>query len=68
MEINRYFNSTSNILLLLFISKPHLVQDHSTRLANHTHAITHMCKNGGYYYFTCFYPVVIHNSISVSEY
>ena len=68
MEINKYFNSTLSILLLLCISKSHLVQGLSTRLANHTRAWTHACKNGGYHYFMCLYQVVISNSISVSQY
>ena len=66
--ISRYFNSTLSVLLLLCISKLHLVQGLNTRLANHLCAWTHTCKNGGYRYFTCLYPVVISNSISVSKY
>ena len=51
------------------ISKPHLVQAGlSVRVANRTHAWTHMNKNGGYHYFNHLYPVIISNSISVSEY
>ena len=65
MAISRYFNSTSSVLLLLCISKP---QGLSTTLANHMHAWTHTCKNGGYRYFTCLYLVVISNSISVLVY
>ena len=62
IRIGRYFNSTLSILLLFRISKPKLVQGLSKRLTNHT------CKNGGYRYFMPLYPVVISNSISVSEY
>ena len=68
MGISRYFNSTLSILLLLRISKPKLVQGLSKRLTNQMHAWTHMCKDGGYHYFTPLYPVVISNSISVSGY
>ena len=69
MAISRYFNSTSSVLLLLHISKPHLVQGLSMRLANpHVHGHRHTCKNGGYHYFMHLYPVVISNSISVSQY
>ena len=56
-------------VFLLCISKPHLVQASlSTRVANHTHAWTHTCKNGGYCYFKLLCLVVISNSNSVSEY
>ena len=65
MGISRYCNSASSVLLLL---KPHLVQGLSTRLANHTRAWTLTYKDGSYHYFTCLYPVVISNSISVLEY
>ena len=65
MGISRYFNSTSSVLLLLCIGKPDLVKGPSTRLANHTHALIHTCKNGGYRYFTCLYPQVISNSVSL---
>ena len=58
MGISRYFNSTSSVLLLFRISKPHLVQGRSTRLANHMDAWTRTCKNGGYHYFMHLYPVV----------
>ena len=71
MAISKYFNATSSVILLLCISKPHIVQGLSTRLANHVHAWTDMCKSGGYHYFTCLCPVVIiviSNSISVLEY
>ena len=68
MGISRYFNSTLSILLLFHISKPKLVQGLSKRLTNHIRAWTHTCKNGGYRYFMPRYPVVISNSISVSEY
>ena len=60
--------STSSILLLLCVSKPHLVQGQSTRLANHMRVWTHMCKNGGNHYFTYVHPVVISNSMKVLEY
>ena len=57
----------SSILLLLHISKPHLVQAGlSTRVANHAHAWTHACKNGGYHYV--FYASLSSNSIPVSKY
>ena len=60
---------SSSILILLCISKPHLVQAGlNTSVANHTCAWTHSCKNGGYCYFMCLYPVVISKSIPVSEY
>ena len=68
MGISRYCNSASSVLLLLHISKDHLVQGLSTRVANHSCAWTHTYKNGSYHYFTCLYSVVISNSISVSEY
>ena len=69
MRISRYSNSTLSILLLLYISKPHLVQAGlSMRLANHTSAWTQTCKYDGYHYFTRLYPVVISSSISFSEY
>ena len=59
----------SSILLLLCVSKLHLIQGGlSTRVANHTHAWIHTCKNGGYCYFTHLCPVVISNSNPVSEY
>ena len=59
----------SSILLLLHISKPHLVPaGMSTRVANHTHAWIHMCKNGGYHYFKRLFSVVISNSNPLSEY
>ena len=64
MEISGYFNSTSSIPLIC-ISKPHLGHCLSTRLANHTRALTHMYKNDSYCYFTRLYSVVINNSISV---
>ena len=69
IRISRYLNSTLSILLLLYISKPHLVQAGlSMRLANYTSAQTQTCKNGGYHYFTHLYLVVISNSIPFSEY
>ena len=59
----------SSILILLCISKPHLVQAGiNTSVANHTRAWTHSCKNGGYYYFMRLCPVVIRKSSPVSEY
>ena len=59
----------SNVLLLLHNSKSHLVQAClSMTVANHMRAQTHTCKNGSYSYFMCLCPVVISNSISVSEY
>ena len=60
-------HSTLSILLLLHISKPHVDQSLSMRLPNYTCAKTHTCQNGGYHFFTRLYPVVISNSISVSE-
>ena len=58
-----------NILLLLCISKPHLVQaSTSTRVANQACAWTHTCKNGGYHYFKGLCPVVISNSNPLLEY
>ena len=55
--------------ILLRISKPHLVQaGTSMRVANHTCAWTHACKNHGYHYFKRLCPVVISNSNPVSEY
>ena len=66
--IRRCFNSTLNVILLLHISKPHFVQGLSVILANHMHAWTHTCKNGGYSYFTCLYPVVSSNSNPVLQY
>ena len=70
MGISRYANSTSSILFLLRISKLHLVQGLSMRLANpnHTRAWTHTCKNDGDHDFMCLYLVVISNSISMLEY
>ena len=59
----------SSVLLLLRISKPHLVQAGlSTKVANHTHAWTHTCKNGGYCYFKHLCPVVMSYSNPVLEY
>ena len=59
----------SNVLILLCISKPHLVQAGlNMSVANHTYAWTHSSKNGGYYYFMHLCPVVIRKSIPVSEY
>ena len=56
-------------LLPLRISKPYLVQaGTSTRVANHTRAWTHTCKNGGYHYFKRLCPVVISNSNPLSEF
>ena len=58
----------SSVLILLCISKPHLVQAGlNMSVANHTRAWTH-CKNGGYCCFMCLCPVVIRKSIPVSEY
>ena len=58
-----------SVLLLFCISKLHLVQAGlSTRVADHTCAWIHMCKNGGYHNFMYLCPVVISNSISLSEY
>ena len=34
----------------------------STRVANHTHAWTHICKDGGYHCFRHLRPLVISNS------
>ena len=59
----------SSILLLLHISKPHLVQSGtSTRVANQACAWTHTYKNGGYHYFKHLCPVVISNSNPLLEY
>ena len=61
--------SFEHTILLLCISKPHLVQaSMSTRLSNHTCAWIHTYKNGGYRYFKHLCPVVISNSNPVSEY
>ena len=40
----------------------------ATRVADHTCACRHMCKNGGYRYFKRLCPVVISNSNPLSEY
>ena len=59
----------SRILVLLCISKPHLVQAAtSMRVANHIHAWTHTRKNDGYRYLKRLCPVVISNSNPLSEY
>ena len=65
MGNSTYLNFTSSILLLLCISKPHLIQDLSMKLANHMHARTHTFKNEDYCYFMCLYLAVISNSISI---
>ena len=58
-----------SLLLLLRISKPRLVQvGLNTIVENHTRAQTHTCMNGAYCYFKRLCPVVISNSIYVSEY
>ena len=61
--ISKYYNST----FPLHISKHHLVQDLSMRLANNSRAWTHECKNGIYCYFTCLNPMVISNSNTSME-
>ena len=66
--ISKYYNSTSNVILPLHISKHHLVQDLSMRLVNHSRTWTHKCKNGIYCYFMCLNPVVISNSNPLLEY
>ena len=49
-----------NVLILLCISKPHRIQaGPNTSVANHKHAWTQSCKNGGYCYFMHLCPVVI---------
>ena len=65
MGISTYLNFTSRVLLLFRISKPHLVQDLSIKLANNMRARTHIFKNGDYCYFTHLYLAVISISISV---
>ena len=55
--------------ILLCNSKPYFVQAGlSTRVANHTWAWTHRCKNDAYCYFMHLCSAVISNSIPVSEY
>ena len=58
-----------SVLIPLCISKPHLDQTGtSTRVADHTCAWTHRCKNGVYHYFKRLCTVVISNLNPLSEY
>ena len=53
----------------VLVIKPHLVQaGTSMRVANHTRAWTHTCKNGGSCYFKHLCPVVISNLNHLLEY
>ena len=58
-----------SILLLLRISKSHLVQaGMSMRVAYQARAWMHTCKIGGYHYFEHHCPVVVSNLNPLSEY